>query len=271
MGEDVAASAISDRDRGLLSSVQRALRVLDVVSGAQEGITAKAVARRAGLKLSSTYHLLNTLVNEGYLVHLDDQHGFGLGYKIPTLYQRLQAKLDVTADVVDAVTGVFETARAAAYYATFRGTDIVIVHVADSPGTPRVNPLNVGFHESAHATAFGKVMLAALPAAKRRSYLAANGMARLTPLTVTDRGELEGELQQAQRAGVVTEIEEFQRDLACLAAPVRDLDGKVTGAIAVSVPAPEFEHRRLVLEQAVLRGAAQTTRALVLPGSQARP
>ncbi len=261
----------SDRDRGLLSSVQRALRVLDVVAAAQEGITAKAVARRAGLKLSSTYHLLNTLVSEGYLVHLEDQHGFGLGYKIPTLYQRLQAKLDVTPEVVAAVTGVFETARAAAYYATFRGTDIVIVHVADSPATPRVDPLNVGFHESAHATAFGKVMLAALPPAKRRSYLGTNGMPKLTPLTVTDRGELEAELEASRRAGVVGEMEEFQLDLACLAAPVRDLAGKVTGAIAVSVPAREFEHRRPVLEHAVLRGAAQTTRAVALPGSQAGP
>lgn len=267
----MTTTATSDRDRGLLSSVQRALRVLDVVSGAQEGITAKAVARRAGLKLSSTYHLLNTLVNEGYLVYLEDGHGYGLGYKIPTLYQRLQAKLDVTAEAVEAVTGVFETAQAAAYYATFRGTDIVIAHVVDSPNSPRVDPLSVGFHESAHATAFGKVMLAALPAPKRHSYLLSNGMAKLTPLTVTDRDELDGELRQAQQAGVVAEMEEFQRDLACLAAPVHDLDGRVTGAVAVSVPAREFEHRRLVLQRAVLRGAAQLSRAGALPGSQAGP
>jgi len=51
---------VSDRERGLLGSVQRALKVLDVVSHAEEGVTAKVVARRAGLHLSTTYHLLNT-------------------------------------------------------------------------------------------------------------------------------------------------------------------------------------------------------------------
>ncbi|HEV7208083.1 MAG TPA: IclR family transcriptional regulator [Mycobacteriales bacterium] len=256
----------TDRDRGLLSSVQRALRVLDVVSTSPDGITAKAVARRADLKLSTTYHLLNTLVNEGYLVHLDEPRGFGLGYKIPTLYQRLHAKLDVIPEVASAVAAVHAMAGAAAYYANFRDTDIVIAHVVDSPQAPRLGPLSVGFHESAHATAFGKVMLAALTPGRRRDYLLSHGMGKLTPMTVTDRGELEIELEQARIDGVVAEIEELKLRFACLAAPVRDHRGKVTGAISVSVPAIEFEERRPALERAVIQGAEQTERALAVTG-----
>ena len=45
----------------LVGSVQRALRVLEVVAQSPDGITAKAVARRLDLALSTTYHLLNTL------------------------------------------------------------------------------------------------------------------------------------------------------------------------------------------------------------------
>ena len=67
---------------GLIGSAQRALRVLDIVGSAGDGITAKAVARRAGYNLSTTYHLLNTLVHEGYLIRLGHGRGFGLGYKV---------------------------------------------------------------------------------------------------------------------------------------------------------------------------------------------
>ena len=259
----------TDRDRGLLSSVQRALRVLDVVSSAEDGVTAKAVARRAGLKLSTTYHLLNTLVSEGYLVRLEDAHGYGIGYKIPKLYQRLRLKLDVVPGVGAAVARVHEIADAAAYYASFRDTQIVIAHVVDSVRTPRVEPLHVGFHEAAHATAFGKVMLATLTPGQRRSYLNDHGMPQLTPLTVTDRWELEAELDLARINGVVTEVEEFQLKVACVGAPVRDASGTVVGAMGLSVPAREYADRRVHLERTLLCGAEQAGHAIALAGEDA--
>ena len=46
----------SDRDRGLLGSVQRALRVLDVVSMAEEGVTAKVIARNKVVGVINVQH-----------------------------------------------------------------------------------------------------------------------------------------------------------------------------------------------------------------------
>lgn len=70
---------------GLIGSAQRALRVLEVVAAADGPVTAKAVARRAGFKLGTTYHLLNTLAHEGYLVRGGHGHGFRLGNKLAGL------------------------------------------------------------------------------------------------------------------------------------------------------------------------------------------
>src|SRR5689334_20438319 len=110
---------------GGVSSVQRALRVLEVVAAANDGIQAKAVARRLGYNLSSTYRLLNTLVEEGYLVHLGDLHGFGLGYKIPPLYQLLRDRLTVEPRITDVVDQVHARTGTAAYYSLYRGLEPV--------------------------------------------------------------------------------------------------------------------------------------------------
>lgn len=59
--------------------------MLEVVAAAGGPITAKAVARRVGYKLGTTYHLLNTLAHEGYLDRLGHGHGFRLGPKIGDL------------------------------------------------------------------------------------------------------------------------------------------------------------------------------------------
>ncbi len=242
--------------------MQRALRVLDVVSHAEEGVTAKAVARRAGLHLSTTDHLLNTLVHEGYLVRLGDKQGFGVGYKIPVLYRQLRRHLDLTPGMAAVVADVHHQAQAAAYYAGFRDSRIVLAHVVDSPRCPRTDLLQVGFAESAHATAFGKLLLASRTPGARRSYLALHGMPRLTPMTVTHRWELQAELDRARVDGLVAEVEEFQLRSGSLAAPVQDRTGAVVGAIAVSVPAGQFAQRHTDLDHIVCQGASRASALL---------
>ena len=51
----------------LISSVQRALRLLEAVAASADAVPAKKLARLTGLPLPTTYHLLRTLVYEGYL------------------------------------------------------------------------------------------------------------------------------------------------------------------------------------------------------------
>jgi DNA-binding IclR family transcriptional regulator len=63
----------------LVGSVQRALRVLEIVASRPDGLTAKAVARRLGVALSTTYNLLNTLAAEGYVARLEGGRGYVLG------------------------------------------------------------------------------------------------------------------------------------------------------------------------------------------------
>jgi DNA-binding IclR family transcriptional regulator len=248
----------------LVQSVQRALRVLEVVAENPDGITAKAVARRLDLALSTTYHLLNTLVAEGYVVRLEGMRGFGLGYKIPTLDRVLRRKLGVSPAVAAAVDDVHRRAGAAAYYAIYRDREVVIAYVADSALTPRVDPLDVGFHQAAHALAFGKVMLASLTPADRREYLSERGLPVFTEHTLTEGARLERDLDEVARLGIGADVEEFQPGLACVAAPVVGGDGAVIGAVSVSVPAVTIAETRQRLESAVREGAARISRVVAL-------
>lgn len=253
---------MSRETSGLIGSAQRALRVLDIVGSAGDGITAKAVARRAGYTLSTTYHLLNTLVHEGYVVRLGHGRGFGLGYKVGRLYRNLCTELDVGHQLQDELHHLHLRAEAAAYYTVFRDTDIVVAAVADSPRYPRATPLDFGFDEAAHATAFGKVLLASLSRRRRRDYLSGAGMPRLTERTTVSATALDTELAQVEQVGVATEVEEFQPNLACLSTPIRDGSDNITGAVAFSVPADVFHSRRPRLERAARSGAARLAQLL---------
>lgn len=245
---------------GLIGSVRRALRVLEVVAAAGDGVTAKAVARRCGFKLPTTYHLLHTLVHEGYLVRLPNARGYGLGYRLPDLHRRLRSQLAVTPEVVDALMVAHRWSGTATYFSVLRDTHVVVADVVDSPQAPRVEPLDVGFHEAAHATAFGKVLLAHLPPARRREYLVGAGLRRLTGRTITGLDAFEQELAVVRQSGLAQEIEEFSPDLACVAAPVRGTDGAVVGAVAASAPLAYFRVHRDRMAAAVDHAASLIAR-----------
>ena len=251
---------------GTLQSVTRALRALDVIAACPDGISAKGLAERLGLALPTVYHLLTTLVEAGHVVHLPDEHVFVLGYKARYLGQSLSRQLAVAPGIAGAVRWVHQHADAAAYYAIYRGTEVVIAHVADSPRRPRVQPLDEGFHQAAHATAFGKIMLAAMDPQQRADYLDKAGLQRWAPATICDREVLEEHLEHVRQSQLALDINEFQLGLACMAVPVHDQAGGVAGSVAISLPVPEFRARRWTVERAVRQGAARITRSLVLEG-----
>ncbi|MET8677413.1 IclR family transcriptional regulator [Streptomyces sp. NPDC004647] len=246
----------------LLGSVRRALMVLEVVAAAGDGIAAKAVARRLGLTLPTTYRLLGTLVHDGYLVRLNHSRGYGLGYKLTDLHRRLCQQLEVTPGVSGVLHQIHQDCAAPAYYTVFRDETIVVAEVVDSAAAPRAEPLGIGFHEAPHATAFGKVMLSSMSAARRRDYLREQGLTGLTASTITAPHVLDGHLREVRSSGVAVEVEEFMHEVSCVAAPVFDNGGEVAGAVATSVPAELFAPRRRQLEATVRAGAARVSRLL---------
>lgn len=212
----------------LITSVRRALALLDCVGEASRPLPAKTLARRAGQPLPTTYHLLRTLVHEGYLRRVDG--GYVLGDRVAALSARSgsAARLARIHPVLEALSSQL---CAAAYLSVLEDGEIRLVDLADSPQAPRVD-LWVGFHEAAHATALGKAVLATLDEEQRRDYLARHELADLTPHTVTDPRTL---LRQLARPGYAVDREEYCLGTACVAAAVPS--PCVVAAVAVSVPA----------------------------------
>lgn len=245
-----------------LQSVTRALNVLELIASRSNGMTAKEVSARLAMPLPTVYRLLTTLLEAGYLVHLASEHRYGLGYRVRLLDQGLVSQLAVSDEVAETIRVLHVEADAAAYYAVYRGVDVVVAHVVDSERRPRVQILDVGFHEATHATAFGKVMLAGMSTAERQRYLDTFGQPGLTPNTITDRGRLLSQLAHVRRSSIALEVNEFQPGLTCMAAPVVDGSGQVVASVAVSLRTKDFGPRRWVIERAVRQGASRVTRAL---------
>lgn len=237
------------REPTLIASVRRALNLLDAVGEAGLPLPAKALARRTGQPLATTYHLLRTLVHEGYLTRVDGL-GYVLGDRISALSTGPGRVATLVARCHPILKGLHQELSAATYLSVLDDGEIRLADVVDSPAAPRVE-LWVSFHEAAHATALGKAVLAALDDSSRRDYLAQHSLSDLTPHTVTDRRVL---LRQLAAAGdYALDREEYALGTACIAVTVPS--STLRAAVAVSVPARQVQ--RIIAHSDALRRAAQ--------------
>ncbi|QIY75236.1 IclR family transcriptional regulator [Streptomyces sp. RLB1-33] len=242
----------------LITSVQRAFRLLEAVGAHENGVQAKQLARETELPLATAYHLLRTMVHDGYVRKLDDG-GFVLGDKVQSLHSsgRGQALLGRVRPTLAALR---DELAAAAYLTFYEEGEIRVAEIVDGPRAPRVD-LWVGFEDSGHATALGKCVLRELDDESREEYLSRHSLADLTPRTITSPVELLRRLDSSPMAPAVTDLEEYALGTVCVAVPV--YSGATLGSLGVSLPANRLSRLEEVLERLVPT-ANRVTRSLSL-------
>ena len=233
----------------LITSVQRALRLLEAVAVSPGESPAKQLARTVGLPIGTTYHLLRTLTFEGYLQRLAGG-GYVLGDEVARLLESGDLNT-VRQRIRPALAALRDQARAPAYFALYEDGEIVVKDIQDSPRYPRID-LWVGFRDAAHATSLGRCVLAFLGPAELQDYLARHPLYELTSRTTTRPSVFLGSLDRVRASGLAVEDGEFLPGSACLAAPV--LARGVVGAVALSVPSRRL--RDLERLGGVLQGIA---------------
>lgn len=241
--------------------IHRTFSVLEAVA-ASGSATAKEVALRLEIPLPSVYRLLHELVDAQYLVHLKEEHCFELGPKCFDLGLSFRQRLVAPSAIRQATDELHRTIGAAAYFAVYRGSDIVLTYLSDCEKHPRLRPLRFGFHEAAHATAFGKILLSEMAQEQREAYLQARGMPVLTPHTIVRPDLLSVHLHGVSTHGIAWEREEFLPRQTCAAVPVRNGSGVSVGALAVSMPSRRAAGREQPVETALREFAGRCSRYL---------
>ena len=197
-------------------------------------VTLDRLATAVGLPRSTAYHLLTAMIEEGFVVHLPEEHRYGLGvaaFEVGSGYAR-QAPLQRIARrhlaaLVDAV-------GQSAHLAVLHGRDVLYVLEERAPGLP---PLvtDVGVRLPAHLTASGRAILAALPSAQvralypdRDAFVDRHGTG---PMSLS---ALRSVLTETRQRGYADELGEVTPGFASVAAAVLDHNQHPVAGVAVT-------------------------------------
>lgn len=247
---EAAEAAVSSRRPTRIQSLARGCQLLLWLAERPLGATAKQVAFGNRLALATTYHLLNTLVDEGLLTK-DSQRRYRLGSRSAVLAQAYLRGSAVSQSLLTALRALAERTRETVYLADWGEYDIRVLASVEGTEVVRVAEVASGPYEDGHARANGKVLLAFAWRELRESYLEGHSLRRLTARTICDRDTLERELEAIRMRGYAIDNEEFSEGMSCLAAPLL-VHGQLIASFAMSVPTARFHARRGQLTAALL-------------------
>lgn len=228
--EKAEAKAADKAAPTLIGSVQRALRLLEAVGEHRSGVTAKQLARKAGLPLGTTYHLLRTLTHEGYLQRVDGAYVYGAAVGELGRHHELA---DGRAAIATALTRLRDELGAATYFATYRDGELDVVEVCDAPGLDAVEEW-ADFRVTGNAHAIGQCLLAQLDREGRLDYFSRHRPQSLTRRTVTETSVLLRRLEGRPHGRPVLEHQEYMPGVVCAAVPI--MVGAAVCTIALSLP-----------------------------------
>ena len=215
-------------------AAERTLRVLQFLASQPHPVPLARIVHAVNLPRSTAYHLLNAMIDHGFVIHLADEQTFGLGlaaFEVGSGYTR-QAPLQRIAR--RPLAALVERTDQSAHLAVLHGRDVLYVLEERARGRPSL-VTDVGVRLPAHLTASGRALLAALPASQvralypdRTAFIDRHGKG---PASLT---ALRAALVETRQRGYATEDGEITPGFASVAAGVVDHNGHPIAGVAVT-------------------------------------
>lgn len=217
--------------RKSLSTIERAFEIIEHVK-AVDGARVSEVAADLDLPKSTAYNHLSTLEQLGYLVKEGDEYHISLQFLDLGGYTATRKKANREA-LPKLKALARETGERAQFVVEENGYGYFIYGYLGDQAVQ--TDVRMGMCTHLHTTSAGKSILANLPPSRVTTILDGRGLPERTRHTITDRDQLETELEAIRERGFAFNREERIEGQNAVGVPLM-LDGRVVGALSVSGP-----------------------------------
>ena len=218
-----------------VASVDKALRIMEVVGGASGGISLDQLASQLAMPKSSLHRILAALKYRRFVAQPEPGGSYFLGTEMIATAFRFYDMVDLRALIHPLLARLAAELHETVQMAVLDGTAVVYQDLIQAPEAIR-QPATIGDRDLAHATAAGKALLAwTYPGeAALRAWAAPwTLLPAATDHTIGTIADLAADLEQVRDRGYALDLEENEEGGRGVAVPV--FLGRITPAAAVSV------------------------------------
>src|SRR6266487_2161751 len=243
--------------------VERAFRLLDLLSVTEEGLTLSDLARSLKMSKGSIHGLLKTLESSGAIEQMEDRR-FVLGPRIYDLAQTYIQRAGLRHFALPVMRRLATSIGETVCLGRVEQKGVRIIECVVDEGE------QAGLHIAARrgmripllAGAFGAFVLAAWPLAQRENYLRAHPLPHFTEHSITDAQQFLARMEEVARTGISIDHEEYLDGVNAVATPIYGAGGTLIALLWIVGFASRFKDE-------VLDRAAEQLRTEAVTVSQA--
>lgn len=222
-------------NKNSIQVIERMMALLDVLAESSEPVALKTLAATTGLHPSTAHRILAAMTGSR-IVERHEAGTYRLGIRLLELGNLVKSRLNIR-DVAAPFMQRLHEQIGEAINLGIRHEDEIVYIERTSSGRSLVRVVYlVGGRAPLHLTSVGKLFLAEDPPESVRAYAKRTGLPGKTSTSLTSLTALEKELDKIRRHAVAFDNEEAEIGLKCVAAPIRDDEGKLVAGLSVSAP-----------------------------------
>jgi DNA-binding IclR family transcriptional regulator len=216
--------------RALVGSVLRAMRLLDLFDRGQPEMSLAEFARRSGYSKSTTYRLLLTLVEAGWLER-SPVGAFRLTIKAFQVGSVLVDSLELRREAGPIMAKMAAELDEAVYLVVAAGTRAVCLERIDSGQGVRLADLYVGGSQPLNLGAGPRALLA-FDEDRLLPPLLEEGLSKRTQYSLVDPADLLSDLAETRQRGYSISDEDVTAGIGAIGAPILGSDGVAVAALS---------------------------------------
>jgi DNA-binding IclR family transcriptional regulator len=224
---------------GTIQSIERAAAILRLLSGRNRRLGVAQLAGELDLPKGTVHGILRTLAAVGFVEQDEESGKYQLGAALLHMGSSYLDGNELRTRALNWSDSLAARSGESVRIGTLHETQVLVVHHVFRPDDSR-QALEVGTLLPAHATALGKVLLAANRYAAAE--LASTGLPEYTNATISDWDALSAELHEVLARGWAADAEELEVGVISIAAPIQDRRAATVGAIGISGPVERLAH-----------------------------
>ncbi len=242
-------------------AVERALVILKIVSRSPDGVGVRAVARQLGYSPGVVQKSIQALAAQGFVEQDPVSQAYRLGPEAVTLGLVALDRMDLRTAARPVLERLVAATGETCMLGVVSGDHAVYIDQVPSPHEVRMN-ITVGVSRPFNCTAVGKALLAYRPDDEMVRLYEAGAFREATANSINDVDAMRAELERVRVDGLAIDEEEYLIGARCVAAPIRDFEGKVVAAVAASGPAERMAASEERVIAAVRQAAGEISAAL---------
>jgi DNA-binding IclR family transcriptional regulator len=215
--------------------LERSLRLLEALADGNS-ISLSDLSEKLDISSSTSFRLLATLSNYGYVEHNDRTGGYKLGLGCLELARGYLRTNDIRRSALPELVKLRDNTMETVHLGILNQWEVVYLEKLENLHAIGFMGSRIGGRSTAYCTGLGKVLLAYIDLQEVRRHFEQIKLISFTDQTITNIDHLIQHLEQVRVQGYALDVNEHEEEVQCVATPIRDIEGKVVAAISVSGP-----------------------------------